>query len=475
MFNPEDLPSRVLIVENDKQVRFFLINTLELAGYEVLSESTAIEALQTLNNHSFDLVLCDLRLANMDGLTFLKKSREHWPDLPVIMMSGFGNTDIVIESIRQGAADFLIKPFAPEDLILALKKTEQRLKTKTTSEFSIPTNLTSSDLVNFDSSSIVAVSPKMEEIFETIRKIGPFNTTILITGESGTGKELIAKAIHQNSRRRSEPFVAINCAAIPENLIESELFGHKKGAFTDATRDKRGLFMEADGGTVFLDEIGDLPQHLQVKLLRVLQEQRIRRVGDEQDIGIDVRIMAATLKDLEKEVAAGRFRDDLYYRLNVLSIHVPPLRERKEDIRVLVNHFLQKHAKRLRFESPGISQAALDQLHNFEWRGNVRELENCIERSLVLSTAGFIDLDLLPRNIAPRAELREDQAPRPFVLDASSVDESELSIKRHSKHLEINLIRRALDKTRGNRTRASKLLEISHRALLYKLKEYKIS
>lgn len=314
---------------------------------------------------------------------------------------------------------------------------------------------------------IIAHSASMKAIFESIRRLAPFHTTVLITGESGTGKELLAQAIHHNSPRRGKAFVAINCGAIPEHLLESELFGHKKGAFTDATRDKRGLLEEAGGGTVFLDEIGEMPLHLQVKLLRALQERCIRRVGDEQLIEVDVRVIAATLRDLEQDVRIGRFRDDLFYRLNVVSIHLPALRERPEDIPPLINHFIKKHSKRLSLPVMGVSPAALELLQKYPWKGNVRELENCIERAMVLSESAEIDVDSLPPKIGTfTANPNERSAME------TAFDEGNLSIKQHTRTLEISLIKRALDKTGGNRTRAAKILEISHRALLYKLKEY---
>lgn len=310
---------------------------------------------------------------------------------------------------------------------------------------------------------IVAQSEAMLEIFETITRLAPYHTTVLITGESGTGKELIARALHHHSPRRKGPFVAINCGAIPETLMESELFGHKRGAFTDASKDKRGLLEEANGGTVFLDEIGEMPLALQVKLLRALQERQIRKVGDEQPTDVDIRVIAATHRDLELDAYANRFREDLYYRLNVVSIHIPPLRERPEDIRILTQHFIKKQSKRLGLKPKTISEEALEALLAYSWRGNVRELENCIERALVLSEGPEIILKALPPNLqgVPKEPAK---APR--------WDEENLSIKQRTKELEIHLIERALEQTRGNRTRAAKILEISHRALLYKLKEY---
>ena len=313
---------------------------------------------------------------------------------------------------------------------------------------------------------LVAQSESMREVFATVKQLSKFSTTVLISGESGTGKELLARAIHNNSPRKGKPFIAINCGAIPENLMESELFGHRKGSFTDATRDKKGLFEEANSGTIFLDEIGELPLHLQVKLLRALQEQQIRRVGDEETIDIDVRVVAATLRDLEEDVSTGRFRDDLYYRLNVVSVHIPPLRERPEDIPVLVHHFIQKQCKRLNLAEKNVSDDAMRCLVSYHWRGNVRELENCIERALVLSESGEIDVASLPEHIAESAHREKDT---PLV---ENLADDNLSIKQHTKNLEVSLILKALKKTRGNRTHAARILEISHRALLYKIKEY---
>ncbi|MCL4116809.1 UNVERIFIED_CONTAM: hypothetical protein GTU68_022225 [Idotea baltica] len=304
----------------------------------------------------------------------------------------------------------------------------------------------------------------MKSIFETVKRLSKFDTTVLISGESGTGKELIARAVHHNSERRGKPFIAINCGAIPENLMESELFGHKKGAFTDASQDKTGLFEEAEGGTVFLDEIGEMPLHLQVKLLRVLQEKQIQRVGDEKVRNIDVRIIAASLRNLERDVENKQFRDDLLYRLNVINIKIPPLRERDEDVKILAEHFLEKYNKKLNLEVKGISPEAMQCLMDHKWKGNVRELENCIERALVLNTTEMIEVECLPDKIRNRL--------KSAALNINKILDDNLSIKERTSELEVELIKRALIKTKGNRTHASKLLSISHRALIYKIKEY---
>lgn len=327
----------------------------------------------------------------------------------------------------------------------------------------------SSDNINAPEtlSQLVATSAIMREIFATSKRVAPFLTTVLITGESGTGKELLARAIHDHSPRCKKRFVAVNCGAIPETLMESELFGHKKGAFTDATRDKKGLFEEADGGTLFLDEIGELALHLQVKILRALQERKIQRVGDEQQIPIDVRVVTATLRDLEQDVAFGRFREDLYYRLNVVSIHLPALRERKDDVPLLIDHFIEKHSKRLGIETKIISTDIRKILLDYHWPGNARELENCIERALVLSPRNEVELESLPHAVLAH------ESRMPQNVHFSFTDKTEnLSVKEHTKNLEISLIQLALKRTNGNRTHAAKILEISHRALLYKIKEY---
>ena len=305
----------------------------------------------------------------------------------------------------------------------------------------------------------------MVEVFRTLRKIAEFKTTVLLGGESGTGKELVARALHRLSPRKEAPFIAVNCGAIPGSLLESELFGHRKGAFTDASRDRRGLFEEASGGTLFLDEIGEMPLALQVKLLRVLQEEEVRRLGDTQDIKVDVRVVAATARDLGAEVSRGAFREDLFYRLNVLHLALPPLRDRREDIPLLVAHFIDRMNARMGLSIEGMGPEAMRRLMEYDWPGNVRELENTIERAMVLTDTPQIGVEALTDRIG-----QAHRAPVP----TAPVDEGDLSIKRASRRAEEELIRRALVRTAGNRTRAAELLEISHRALLYKIKEYGI-
>lgn len=455
--------STVLIITNDPRAYEPLGPALNKFGYSlnVASDPADISSLADCSAVLF--VICDYELSShdADGISVLTKLKETISGAGLILVSQSCDINLGLSAIAAGAHEYLTKPLTADRLLLALKIIEERehLQPRTS-------EARSSLNQRYSFSNIIAHSKSMKEIFETVKRLAHFSTTVLITGESGTGKELLARAIHHNSPRRGKPFIAINCGAIPENLMESELFGHKKGAFTDATRDKRGLLEEANGGTVFLDEIGEMPTHLQVKLLRALQEQQIRRVGDEQLISIDVRVIAATLRDLEDDVRTGRFRDDLYYRLNVVSIHLPALRERSDDLPVLVQHFIKKHSKRLNLPALTITDEAMQCIKSYSWPGNVRELENCLERALVLTESGVIDRDALPDKVRLSQKSESDEPPTDFLSDDN------LSIKVHTRSLEMNLIRKALKRTRGNRTHAAKVLEISHRALLYKLKEY---
>jgi len=454
------IPKRILIIDDEENFRHMLSVILKKEGYDVETASNGEEGLQKIALSPFDQILCDIRMPQMDGLEFLKEVKKIGADATIIMMSAYGTVDIAIEAMKLGAYDYISKPFKPDEIILTLRKGEEREQLRKENRL-----LRKEVEKEYGFENIVSKNVKMQKIFDVIRKVAPYKSTILITGESGTGKELVARALHYNNRDRSNNlFVPVNCGAIPENLLESELFGHAKGAFTDAIRTKRGLFEEADGGTLFLDEIGELPAQLQVKLLRVLQDGEIRRIGESKPIQIDVRIIAATVKDLAKEVNEGRFRDDLYYRLNVLPIHIPPLRERREDIPLLIAHFIKKYSQSMNKNVIGADREALESLMNYNWYGNVRELENTIERAIVLADGNNIELENLP------PEVQEFQA----EIEVSTFTEEEYSIKRASKFLETNLIKKALKKTKGNHTHAARLLEISHRALLYKIKEYGI-
>ena len=449
---------RVLIVDDEENIRLVLRTLLRKNGYDVEVADSGESAIALLDSFGPDVILTDVRMPKMGGLDLLALIKEKQYPATVIVMSAYGNVDVAIEAMKAGAYDYVSKPFKPDEVVLALKKAEER-------ELLRRENRALKEQIQKDNQyeSILAKSAAMEAIFRTISKIADFKTTVLITGESGVGKELIARAIHARSIRRAGAFVAINCGAIPENLLESELFGHKKGAFTDASSDRRGLFEEASGGTLFLDEIGELPLNLQVKLLRVLQDESVRRVGDSKDIKVDTRIITATHRDLGAEAKAGRFREDLYYRINVLPILIPPLRDRREDIGLLIDHFITRNNARLGTRIGGVSNEARKLLLTYAWPGNVRELENTIERAMVLADGPRIELEGLPDR------LRENRDPI-----RRSLESGELSIKKTTRIIEEELIRRALAKTKGNRTNAAKILEISHRALLYKIKEFGI-
>ncbi|MCK5552859.1 MAG: sigma-54-dependent Fis family transcriptional regulator [Deltaproteobacteria bacterium] len=450
--------SRILLIDDEESFRHMLSVILKKRGYDVETANNGIDGLKKVDTGSYDTVLCDIRMPEMDGLEFLKEAQKAGCESTIIMMSAYGTLDTAIEAMKLGAYDYISKPFKPDEIILTLKKAEERERLRRENLF-----LKKEVQKEYSFENIISKNDRMRQIFDTIRKVAKYKSTILIEGESGTGKELVAKAIHFNSDRSDNPFIPVNCGAIPENLLESELFGHTKGSFTNAVRTKKGLFEEADGGTMFLDEIGELPLQLQVKLLRVLQVGEIRRIGDSKPIIIDVRIIAASIKDLDKEVREHKFRDDLFYRLNVLPIKIPPLRERKEDIPLLVDHFISKYNRELGKPIDEITQEALNCLLNYNWNGNVRELENIIERAIVLTESKQIQQENLPVEIQnPREESR------------ISLPNDELSIKKASRYLEMDLIRKALLKTKGNHTHAAKFLEISHRALLYKIKDYGI-
>jgi two-component system, NtrC family, response regulator AtoC len=450
---------RVLVVDDEENLRVVLRTLLRRHGYEVETASSGEEALGLVDSFGPDVVLTDVRMPKMGGLDLLSTLKAKGNDATVIVMSAYGNMDLALDAMKAGAYDYVQKPFKPDEVVLALRKAEER-------ELLRRENRALRDEIRKEHrfEDILAKSARMQEIFRTISKIAEYKTTVLVTGESGVGKELVARAIHRRSTRRGGQFVAVNCGAIPENLLESELFGHKKGAFTDAVQDRRGLFEEANTGTLFLDEIGELPLALQVKLLRVLEDEKIRRLGEARDTQVDVRIIAATHRDLQAETKAGRFREDLFYRLNVLPIHCPPLRERRDDIPLLIDHFVAKNNSRLGTSIRGLDTETRRLLYEYGWPGNVRELENTIERAMVLSEGEQIVAADLPERI------REARDPVQVQLASG-----ELSVKKTTRIIEEILIRRALTKTKGNRTRAAEVLEISHRALLYKIKDYQIT
>jgi two-component system response regulator AtoC len=449
----------VLVVDDEENLRLVLRTLLRRNGYEVETAASGDEALGLVDTFGPDVILTDVRMPKMGGLDLLATLKAKGNDATVIVMSAYGNMELAIEAMKAGAYDYVQKPFKPDEIVLALRKAEER-------ELLRRENRALREEIRKEHKfgDILAKSGAMQDIFRTIAKISEFKTTVLVTGESGTGKELVARAIHHRGSRRGAPFIAVNCGAIPENLLESELFGHKKGSFTDAYADRKGLLEEANTGTLFLDEIGELPLGLQVKLLRVLEDEQIRRVGDSRDTKVDVRIIAATHRDLQTETKAGRFREDLYYRLNVLPIHVPPLRDRRDDIPLLIEHFITRNNARLGTNIRGLDNECRRLLYEYSWPGNVRELENTIERAMVLAEGE----QLVATDLAER--IREARDPVQLQLQSG-----ELSVKKTMRIIEEILIRRALQKTKGNRTRAAEILEISHRALLYKIKDYQIT
>ncbi len=457
----------VLVVDDEASMRHVLTLLLEERGISARACGSGEDALAELEARPYDAVVTDVRMPRMSGIELLRRARAVAPEAAFVVMSAYGSEELALEAMREGAADYVSKPFQPEELVLKLRMAEERER------FAREARRLRKELHEEKGlDALVGESAPMQELARQIRKIAPVKTTVLVTGESGTGKELVARALHELSPRAKEPFVPVNCGAIPEGLVESELFGHVKGAFTDASRSKKGLFAEADGGTIFLDEIGELPLAVQVKLLRVLQEEEIRPVGESRPQRVDVRVIAATVRDLPERVRAGAFREDLYYRLAVVPLRLPSLRERPDDIPRLAEHFVGKYNARLHRETPirAIAPESVALLRRYAWPGNVRELENAIERALVLADGDRLTPDVLPERVrgnGPLATFRAGTALSPLAPD-------ELSIKKATLRIEQELITRALAQTGGNRTRAAQLLEISHRALLYKLKEYGI-
>jgi len=452
---------RVLIVDDDAGLRQSLALLLQETGYDVVAEGDPEQALQRAMSGTFDLVLCDVRMPKMDGVTFLRRYRADGGQALMIMMSAHGSEDSALAAMREGAYDYLHKPFRPDEVTMTLKKAEEREKLRREVEV-LRTTLgagAASDLV-------VCESRAMRDLLDLATRVARHSTTVLITGESGTGKEVLARAIHRMSPRSEQGFTAINCAAIPEHLLESELFGHVRGAFTGATADRAGLFELAHEGTLLLDEIGDLPLDLQAKLLRVLEESEIRRVGGRESKKVDVRVLAATAKPLDAAVERGEFRADLYYRLNVVHLHLPPLRERPDDVPALLTHFARQAATRLG-HPVSITPSALDALTHHSWPGNVRELRNAVERAAVLGTGGPLE----PRDFALAngngngTGHHGDGHGSPTHATGGS-----LELKTQVEAVERHAIQRALEASGGNRRQAASLLGISLRTLFYKMR-----
>jgi two-component system response regulator PilR (NtrC family) len=420
------------------------------------------KAVALVGQNNYDLLLCDIRLGDISGLDVLRACKKHHPGTVVIMISAYASTEIAVEAMNEGAYDYVPKPFNKDEL---LETVAEALKLRTIEQ---EKELLEGELkrsLNFGM--IVGNSPAMQHIYKMIRQVSKTKTNVLITGESGTGKELIARAIHLESDRRGQPFVAINCGGIPETLMESELFGHKKGSFTGAIQDKPGLFQEAHRGTIFLDEIGELSLPIQVKLLRAVQEKTVRPVGGTEDVSVDIRIVSATNKSLEKEVIAGKFREDLFYRLNVIEIKVPALRDHKADLKPLAQHFLEKYAREMGKEISKLSSYALDMMLKYDFPGNVRELENLLERSVALSTTNIILPDSLALSVHKRRWI-EGIKDRRFDVDEVSKG---VALDSILEEVEAAYLKKALDCSRGNKNRAAELLGISFRSLRYRLEK----
>lgn len=451
----------VLVVDDEKNYTLILKTVLEEENFETLTANSGKNALEILEKCDVDLVLADLKMPTMDGIELLDNIKKKNPDIPVIMMTAHGTVDKAVEAMQKGAYTFILKPFENERMVLHINKAiamyrvvkeNKRLREEIESQYRF--------------GNIIGKSKLMQDVYKVIQKVAPTNATVLIEGESGTGKELVAKSIHFNSSRRDKPFVAVNCSAFAENLLESELFGHEKGAFTGAVAMKKGRFELADGGTLFLDEIGELSQNLQVKLLRVLQEKVLERVGGVKPVSINFRLVAATNKVLKDEVAGERFREDLYYRLNVVRIFLPPLRRRQSDIHLLVDHFIKKYANERNSDIPvkGIDQKAERLFYEYDWPGNIRELENIIERAMILCPGEFIRISDLPNHV--RANVNNTLQLEDIPIETSLYETLAIVEKK--------MITRALKLTNNVQSHAAKLLGIGKSGLNQKIKKYKL-
>ncbi len=450
---------KILVVDDEENLRHMMQIILSREGYDVAVAEDGLRALERVQRERIDLVLCDIRMPKMDGLAFLREMPHEEGRPIIIMMSAYGTIETAVSAMKMGAYDYISKPFQPDEVILTIKKAFEHQSLREENR-ELKRRLSENTASSVE---MIGESPPMRRLRTLIRRVAKYDSTILITGESGTGKELVAKEIHARGGRNVHPFVPINCAALPENLLESELFGFRKGAFTDAKADKKGLIEEADGGTLFLDEIGDLPLSVQVKLLRFLQEGRIRKIGDVAEVDVDVRVIAATNQDLERAVAEKRFRKDLYFRLNVIQIHVPPLRERLEDLPLLAEHFIKKYATRHKKTIQGVDPAVFEIFMDYPWKGNIRELENAVERAVLLADGGVIRVSDLPEGLMRQRDRDESGA------------ESPLTLKEARRKMEKEMIQRVLRITGGNKKEAADALGITLRSLQYKVKEYRIN
>ncbi len=445
---------RILLIDDDKNTANGLRKILLQDGYDTSCTYTGNEALNLIDTEPFEIVITDMKLPDISGFSIIERVKKKNADIPVIMITAFSSLQTAIDAMKKGADDYLTKPVNIEELELILKKIwEKQLLVLQNRELRQQLD----DKYGF--SGFIGNTPEMQLIFKTITEIAPTAATVLIYGETGTGKELVANAIHHNSDRRDKPFIALHCASLSEGVLESELFGHEKGAFTGAVSQRRGRFELADGGSLFLDEIGELNLHVQIKLLRVLETGCFERVGGEKTLESDVRIIAATNKDLEEEIKAGRFREDLYYRLNVINLELPPLRDRREDIGLLIDSFLLKYAAKNKKDIKGFSAQSARILNNYDWPGNVRELENAVERAVVMARNEFVEPDNLPSNISQSLrKARKDT----FRIPSGTT----------MKEIEKKVILETLQTTHGSKSKAAKILGISTRKIEYKIKEW---
>ena len=469
------MAARILIADDEDSLRWVLEKGLRGVGYDVTSVKDGEEAVRVFEAQPFDLVFLDVRMPGLDGLTALERIREVRPDVYVVVMTAHGSMDTAIKAMQRGAYDYLNKPFDLDEVLLLSERA--LAASRLTQEVArLRTGL--AEVREF--SALIGRHPRMQDVYKTIGRIAGTDVTVLLRGESGTGKELVARAIHHYSRRSGRPFVAVSCAAIPGTLLESEMFGHERGAFTDAKERRLGKFELAHGGTLYLDEIGDTPVDLQTKLLRALQERTIERVGGHESIAIDVRVLAATNRDLEALMKEGRFREDLYYRLNVVTVNLPPLRERRRDIPLLVEHFLAKHVEQL--GERGVAPEALDRLVGYEWSGNVRELENVVQRAMVMATAGVILPEHLPIGPVSAAASVAVDATLEEIIERKLMECVRGLRERSSANLydlvvglvEKPLLRAVLRETSGNQVRAAQILGINRNTLRKKLTEHGI-
>jgi two-component system, NtrC family, response regulator PilR len=455
-------PPRILVVDDERSMRELLAIVLRREGYEVLLAENGRAAIGLLEREPVDLLISDIKMPDMSGVEVLRAAKSIDPDILGIMITAFASTDTAVEAMRLGACDYLSKPF---DIDLLKMKVREKIENRQLRQENVLLKRTLG--LSHQFSNIIGRSDVMLDVFKMIQTVARTNSTIMLTGESGTGKGLVAQAIHFHSLRRDKPMVSLNCGAMPENLLESELFGHMRGSFTGADANKKGLLEVAEKGTIFLDEIGEMSAVMQVKLLRVLQERRFRRVGGLEELTADIRVIAATNQDLTKAVAEGRFREDLFYRINVIPIALPPLRERREDIPLLADHFLGKYNEQMNKEISGVSREAMDLLLHHDWPGNIRELENALERAVALEATPTILPDSLP------AGIRGD-APRAQAAPAEALPESGFDLEAHVKEIERGYIAEALKKAGGVQVKAADLLGMSFRSFRYYVKKYNL-